>query len=84
MGTSYPVYKKDGIEIFLDEGSCKFRLCTRLEGPHSTLVDLNTHYMEEEEVVNLVTKILGPLYYWNPDGDMLERVSEKLKEGGYT
>lgn len=86
MGTSYKVYEDSYFEVSLDESSCKFQLAVHVKrGDEHTSGGCvaESPSLTEDQVIELAAKILGPLYYFEPDGNFIKRLDRKLEERGY-
>lgn len=86
MSNSYPVYKDSNVEITLDESSGRFELDVTV---HQSYMDDPpasncTKKMSEDGIITLAVHILGPLFYFNPDGNIIEKLVTQLKQRGYT
>lgn len=88
MSTQFPIYEDEQVKIELDERSCKFDLDVTIKKLPDDLelpIFFTTlHRADESEIIDIAVKILGPLFYYNPDGKILEELTKRLKERGYT
>ena len=77
MGTEYPVFVKGGIELTIDEMSCRFQLSCDRSGysgePTNIFEDLTP-----EDLVEMGAKLLQTASYFIGDKDFPEALAKKL------
>lgn len=87
MSTQHKVFERDGVEIQLDERSCKFDLDIIIEKPvleeEGRLFMSAAVCMDVEEVVDIAVRLIGPLMYYEDPLRVMTMLQNKLGERGY-
>jgi hypothetical protein len=88
MSTQYPIHpatltppweSPNCFTVSLDEGSCKFQLVV-----NTCDQTFESDRMTEDQVIEMAARLLGPMFYFDPGGKVMEKFLAALTKGGYT
>lgn len=90
MGTEYRVYKDSKVELSLYEMSCTFWVQMSIQKPDNHPEDpppldcSSDHKLTEDEILDMATNLIGPLYYFSDHPEMiLDTLKDKLQKRGF-
>jgi hypothetical protein len=88
MGTDYKVFEDENILIQLYEMSTRFYLMVDLkksvDNEDGTYSGESVRKLTVDELIDVAVNLLGPMHYQDPGPRILEVLTQKLKDRGYT